>query len=94
MHYPLLTMRMHMQVYDYEEVETSIFDVEFAKLLYQTPTLELVWNRTSDVKALIAWDEAGGSSMVVVAFKGTSRWVYRQLMAANGSTVSVRPGGS
>ena len=60
--------RRSMLMYDYEEVPDSPFRIEDAMALYGLTDFELIWDRTSDTKALLAW----GGDVVVLGFRGTA----------------------
>jgi hypothetical protein len=57
-----------MLVYDYEEVAESPYSLEAGMALYALEQFELLWERSLDTKAIMAWS----SDTVVLAFRGTA----------------------
>ena len=55
-------------MYDYEEAEDPRFRLEDAMGMYGLTEFELLWERASDTKALLAW----GPDALVLSFRGTA----------------------
>lgn len=62
-----LRCRSHL-MYDYEEAPKPRFRLEDAMGMYGLTDFELLWERASDTKALLAW----GADTLVLAFRGTA----------------------
>ena len=57
-----------MLMYDYEESAEPRFRLEDAMGLYGLTDFELLWERATDTKALMAW----GNGKLVLGFRGTA----------------------
>jgi hypothetical protein len=55
-------------MYDYEEAPKPRFRLEDAMGMYGLTDFELLWERASDTKALLAW----GPDNMVLSFRGTA----------------------